>query len=92
MRKCVGCGEMKPKRDLVRVVKAPDTKNENGEVYYMGKPLEKSGNVTDNYIYIENYGGIYLPDYSNVKYNVTDNEFRKFIQGYLDLFFNTQKT
>ena len=24
MRKCVGCGEMFPKRDLVRVVKSPD--------------------------------------------------------------------
>lgn len=24
MRKCTGCGEMKPKRELVRVVKAPD--------------------------------------------------------------------
>lgn len=31
-RKCTGCGQMKPKRDLVRVVKAPDLKNENGEV------------------------------------------------------------
>ena len=31
MRKCTGCGEMKPKRELVRIVKAPDTKNENGE-------------------------------------------------------------
>jgi len=24
MRKCTGCGEMKPKRELVRVVKSPD--------------------------------------------------------------------
>lgn len=24
MRMCTGCGEMKPKRELVRVVKAPD--------------------------------------------------------------------
>ncbi len=37
MRKCTGCGEMKPKRELVRVVKAPDRKDENGEV------LEKGG-------------------------------------------------
>lgn len=36
MRKCVGCGEMKPKRDLARVVKAPDTKDENGEVIEKG--------------------------------------------------------
>ena len=24
MRKCVGCGEMKPKKELVRVVKSPE--------------------------------------------------------------------
>ncbi len=24
MRMCTGCGEMKPKRELIRVVKAPD--------------------------------------------------------------------
>ncbi len=24
MRKCTGCGEMKPKKELVRVVKSPD--------------------------------------------------------------------
>ena len=24
LRKCTGCGEMKPKKDLVRVVKGPD--------------------------------------------------------------------
>lgn len=32
MRMCTGCGEMKPKKELVRVVKAPDVKDENGEV------------------------------------------------------------
>ena len=32
MRMCTGCGEMKPKKDLVRVVKAPDAKDENGQV------------------------------------------------------------
>ena len=36
MRKCVGCGEMKPKKDLVRVVKAPDAKDENGQVLAAG--------------------------------------------------------
>ena len=30
LRKCTGCGEMKEKRELIRVVKAPDTKDENG--------------------------------------------------------------
>lgn len=24
MRKCTGCGEMKPKKELIRVVKSPD--------------------------------------------------------------------
>lgn len=30
MRMCVGCGEMKPKKELIRVVKAP-VKEENGQ-------------------------------------------------------------
>lgn len=37
LRKCTGCGEMKPKRDLVRVVKAPDEKSENAEVVAKGQ-------------------------------------------------------
>lgn len=36
LRKCSGCGEMKPKRELIRVVKAPEVKNENGEVMAHG--------------------------------------------------------
>lgn len=32
MRMCTGCGEMKPKKELVRVVKAPEKKDENGEL------------------------------------------------------------
>ncbi|MBR2279699.1 MAG: YlxR family protein [Ruminococcus sp.] len=36
-RKCVGCGEMKPKRELARVVKAPDIKGENGEIIEKGE-------------------------------------------------------
>ena len=36
MRMCTGCGEMKPKKDLVRVVKAPDAKDENGQVLAAG--------------------------------------------------------
>lgn len=32
LRKCTGCGEMKEKRELIRVVKAPDAKDENGNV------------------------------------------------------------
>lgn len=29
---CSGCGEMKPKKELVRVVKAPEKTDENGNV------------------------------------------------------------
>lgn len=30
MRMCAGCGEMKPKKELVRVVKAPEKTDEQG--------------------------------------------------------------
>lgn len=30
MRMCTGCGEMKPKKELVRVVKAPEKLDESG--------------------------------------------------------------
>ena len=30
-RMCSGCGEMKPKKELVRVVKAPEKTDENGK-------------------------------------------------------------
>lgn len=30
LRKCTGCGEMKPKKELIRVVKSPDS-DENGQ-------------------------------------------------------------
>lgn len=36
MRMCTGCGEMKPKKELVRVVKAPDSKDDNGTVTAQG--------------------------------------------------------
>ena len=36
LRKCTGCGEMKPKRELIRVVRAPDKKDENGNVVASG--------------------------------------------------------
>ncbi len=32
LRKCTGCGEMKEKRELIRVVKAPDVKSDDGIV------------------------------------------------------------
>lgn len=37
LRKCTGCGEMKEKRELVRVVKAPDIKDEDGNVIGSGQ-------------------------------------------------------
>lgn len=37
LRKCTGCGEMKPKKELIRVVKAPDIKDENGEPVSAGE-------------------------------------------------------
>jgi hypothetical protein len=37
MRMCAGCGEMKPKKELVRVVKAPDQKDEDGRVVRPGE-------------------------------------------------------
>ena len=44
LRMCTGCGEMKPKKELVRVVKAPDTKDENGTVIAEGEvSLDLSG-------------------------------------------------
>jgi predicted RNA-binding protein YlxR (DUF448 family) len=36
MRMCTGCGQMKPKKELVRVVKAPDRVGEDGEVLEQG--------------------------------------------------------
>lgn len=37
MRKCTGCGEMKPKKELIRVVKAPDKTNEDGSTISSGE-------------------------------------------------------
>lgn len=36
MRKCSGCLNMFPKKELVRVVKSPDKKDENGNVLEKG--------------------------------------------------------
>ena len=37
LRMCAGCGEMKPKKELVRVVKAPEVKDESGQVIGPGE-------------------------------------------------------
>lgn len=36
LRKCTGCNEMKPKKELIRVVRLPDKTDENGEVLKKG--------------------------------------------------------
>lgn len=36
LRKCTGCGEMKPKRELIRVVKAPDKQGDDGGILEQG--------------------------------------------------------
>lgn len=47
MRKCVGCGEMKEKKDLIRVIKTPDSEimidlagKANGRGAYMCRNAE----------------------------------------------------
>ena len=32
LRKCTGCGEMKPKRELIRVVRTAEKRDENGNI------------------------------------------------------------
>lgn len=53
MRKCTGCGEMKPKRELIRVVKAPDIKDENGNVTKSGEvSLDLTGKKSGRGAYV----------------------------------------
>ena len=55
LRKCTGCGEMKPKKELVRVVKAPDTKDENGEIIAKGTvSLDLTGKKSGRGAYVCN--------------------------------------
>ncbi len=37
LRKCSGCGQMKPKQELVRVVRAPSVTDEDGAVLQPGE-------------------------------------------------------
>ncbi len=37
LRKCTGCSEMKEKRELIRIVKAPEKKDEDGRVISGGE-------------------------------------------------------
>ena len=53
LRKCTGCGEMKEKRELIRVVKAPDTKAENGNVISKGEiSLDLTGKKSGRGAYV----------------------------------------
>lgn len=53
MRMCSGCGEMKPKKELVRVVKAPDIKDEEGNVIGSGEiSLDLTGKKSGRGAYV----------------------------------------
>ena len=53
LRKCTGCGEMKEKRELIRVVKAPAKKDENGNVISGGEiSLDLTGRKSGRGAYV----------------------------------------
>ena len=53
LRKCTGCGEMKPKRELIRVVKSPERRGENGELISGGEVmLDLTGKASGRGVYI----------------------------------------
>ena len=53
LRKCTGCGEMKPKKELIRVVKSPDIKNDEGEVTAPGEiSLDLTGKKSGRGAYV----------------------------------------
>lgn len=43
MRMCTGCGEMKPKKELVRIVKAPERQGEDGKALPAQISLDLTG-------------------------------------------------
>lgn len=55
LRKCIGCNEMKSKKELIRIVKAPDIKKENNEVVTSGEiSLDLTGKKNGRGAYICN--------------------------------------
>ena len=53
LRKCSGCGEMKPKQELVRVVKAPSVTTEDGTVLQPGEiSLDLTGKKSGRGAYV----------------------------------------
>ena len=52
MRMCTGCGEMKPKKELVRVVKAPEKTSEGGEPSPPEISLDRTGRMPGRGAYV----------------------------------------
>ena len=53
-----------------------ENRNLTGKFYFDEKEIsDKIGNLDSDKIYIENYGGIFVPEYEKVKYNITSNNF-----------------
>ena len=52
MRMCTGCGQMKPKRELVRVVKAPERLDEGGKPLPQEIELDLTGKKPGRGAYI----------------------------------------
>ena len=53
LRKCTGCNEMKEKRELIRVVKAPEKTDENGNVISGGEiSLDLTGKKSGRGAYV----------------------------------------
>lgn len=53
LRKCTGCSEMKPKRELIRVVKSKDVVDDDGNVIKEGKiTLDLTGKAPGRGAYV----------------------------------------
>ena len=52
MRMCTGCGEMKPKKELVRVVRAPERTDENGNPLPPEISLDLTGKKPGRGVYL----------------------------------------
>lgn len=53
-----------------------ENKKISGKFYFGNQVItDTSGNLNNNFIYIEDYGGIYIPNFSKVKFNLSDKNF-----------------